>query len=97
MDSALCDAESMCNVQRDLEELEQCILVLEQEPCGPEEPSVSESEAVRDSDDKHYETKERFETAGPHWLARPVLQQDGAKKAWKPGGQREAAPTLQPG
>ena len=52
---------------------------------------------VRDSDDKHYETKERFETAGPHWLARPVLRQDGAKKAWKPGGQREAAWTLQPG
>ena len=33
---------------------------------------------------------ERFETVGPHWLARPVLQQDGAKKAWKP---REALGT----
>ena len=83
MDSALCETMQVCSVQRCLEELEQRMLTLEQEPCGPEEPRVSESEAVRDSDDKHYETKERFETAGPHWLARPVLRQDGAKKAWK--------------
>ena len=53
---ALCVAMLVHNVQRCLEELEQCILVLQQEPCGPEEPSVSESEAVRDSDDKHYGT-----------------------------------------
>jgi len=40
---------------------------------------------------------ERFETAGPHWLARPVLQQDGAKKAWKPWealGTEEASARL---
>ena len=56
MDSSLCDAAPVCDVQRCLEELEKRTLTLEQEPCGPEEPSVSESEAVKDSDDKHYGT-----------------------------------------
>ena len=56
MDSALCDVMPAHNVQRHLEDLEQRILALQQEPCGPEEPSVSESEAVKDSDDKHYGT-----------------------------------------
>ena len=56
MNRALHNAMQVHNVQRRLEELEQCTLTLEQEPCGPEEPSVSESEAVRDSDDKHYGT-----------------------------------------
>ena len=56
MDSALCETKQACDVQRCLEELEKRTLTLEQEPCGPEEPSVSESEAVKDSDDKHYGT-----------------------------------------
>ena len=42
MDSALQDATLVCNAQRCLEELEQCILALEQEPHGPEEPSISD-------------------------------------------------------
>ena len=46
IDSALCDATPVCSVQRHLEELEQRILVLEQEPRGPEEPSKSDSEVV---------------------------------------------------
>ena len=44
MDSALCDAVLECNVQRHWEELEQSILALQQEPHGPEEPSISDSE-----------------------------------------------------
>ena len=47
MDTALCDVTPVRNVQRCLEELEQRILASEQEPHGPEEPSVSDSEAVR--------------------------------------------------
>ena len=45
MDIALHDAPGH-SVQRRLEELEQHILVLGQEPCGPGEPSISDSEAV---------------------------------------------------
>ena len=52
IDSALCDATPVCSVQRHLEELEQRILVLEQEPRGPEEPSISDSEVVSDCDDE---------------------------------------------
>jgi len=48
MDSSLCDATLGCNVQRYLEEPQQHILVLEQEPHGPEEPNISESEPVSD-------------------------------------------------
>ena len=69
MDSALQDATLVCNAQRCLEELEQCILALEQEPCGPEEPSISDSKVVSDSDD------ERFETEGSHLAERPIVQQ----------------------
>ena len=58
----------LCNVQRCLEELEQCILALEQEPCGPEEPSISESQIVSDIDDEYYET------ICPHLEERPVVQ-----------------------
>ena len=46
MDLALCDATLLHNVQRCLKELEQCIVALEQEPRGPEEPSKSDSEVV---------------------------------------------------
>ena len=48
MDQALRDTMLVCNVQRHVEELEQRILVLKQEPRGPEEPSISDSEAVSD-------------------------------------------------
>lgn len=44
-------------MQRHLEELDQHTLALEQEPHGPEEPSISESKAVRDDDDECYETE----------------------------------------
>ena len=64
----LCDTMLLCNVQRCLEELEQCILALEQEPCGPEEPSISESQIVSDIDDEYYET------ICPHLEERPVVQ-----------------------
>ena len=50
MDSALRDATPVHTVQRHLEELEQHLLALEQEPRGPEEPSTSDSEAVSDGD-----------------------------------------------
>ena len=68
MDSSLCDATLVCNVERYLEELQQHILVLEHEPRGPEEPSISDSEEVSDCDD------ERYETLGPCLLARPIVQ-----------------------
>ena len=44
MDSILRDATLVHNVQRHWEELEQSILALQQEPHGPEEPSISDSE-----------------------------------------------------
>ena len=50
MDQALRDAMLVCNVQRHLEELEQRTLALEQEPWGPEESSISDSEAVSDGE-----------------------------------------------
>lgn len=79
MDQALHDAEQVCNVQRCLEELAQCIVVLEQEPCDPEEPSISDSEVVRE----RYETNKRYKTVGPRLLARPIVQQkDRAEEAW---------------
>ena len=78
MDNALIVAMLVHNVQRCLEELEQHILALEQEPRGPEEPSISDDEAVSDGDDEH-ETEddddEHCETAGPHLAARPAVQQ----------------------
>lgn len=69
MDSTLRDAVLECNVQRHLEELDQHTLALEQEPHGPEEPSVSDSKAVRDDDDECYETE------GLHLAVRPIVQQ----------------------
>ena len=79
---------------------------IKQELHGLEEASISDSEVVRDGDDEHYKTKERYETVCPHLLARSLVQQkDGAKKARKSresSGTKEAkekrsAPTLQPG
>ena len=58
-----------CAMCSHLEELEQHILALEQEPHGPEEPSISDTRAVRDDDD------ECFEIEGPHLAARPFVQQ----------------------
>ena len=76
MDIALHDAPGH-SVQRRLEELEQHILVLGQEPCGPGEPSISDSEAVSDGDDE-YETKDdggkHYETAGPCLAERHVVK-----------------------
>ena len=69
MDSCLCDAAPVYNVQRCLEELEQCVLTLEQEPCGPEEPSISDGKTESDSDDEHYNT------VGPYLTARSIVQQ----------------------
>ena len=52
MDSALRDATPVHTVQRHLEELEQSILALDQEPRGHEEPSISGSEVVCDDKGK---------------------------------------------
>lgn len=61
--SYLCNAAQVRNVQRCLQELEQCILVLGLWPKlhGLEEASISDSEAESDSDDEHYEIKENDE------------------------------------
>ena len=69
MDHTLPNATLVHNVQRCFKELEQCILALEQEPHGPEEPSISDSKAVSDSDE------ERYETIGPHLTERSMVQQ----------------------
>lgn len=50
MYSALHNGTLVHSMQRHLEELEQSILALDQEPRGHEEPSISDSEVV--SDDK---------------------------------------------
>ena len=69
MDGALCNAIPVHNVQRHLEELEQHILALEQGPRDSKEHSLSDSEVVSDDEDEHYET------VGPCWAVRPVVQQ----------------------
>ena len=69
MDSALCNAAPVHNVQRHSEEPKQRTLAVEQGPGDPEEPSISDSEAVSDGDEEHYET------ASPHLAVRPVVQQ----------------------
>ena len=51
--------------------LRRSVLALQQEPRGPGEPSISDSEAVSDSGD------ERCETAGLHLAVRPVVRQKG--------------------
>ena len=76
LDSAPCSAALVHNVQRGLEE---CVLALKQELHGPEDPSISDSEAESDSDDEHYEIKEndegRCETEDTCLATRPVVQQ----------------------
>ena len=52
MDSAPHDAALVCSL---LEELGQHTLALEQEPSGPEEPSISDSKVVSDGDEEPYE------------------------------------------
>ncbi|KAG5198454.1 hypothetical protein JEQ12_007050 [Ovis aries] len=86
VDSALCDVTPVHNVQRHVEELEQRILALEQESCGPEEPSISDSEAVSDDDDEHYETK------GPCLAARSIVQQKVEHEQRWPGGTSSRDP-----
>lgn len=51
MDSAPAVMHWYCNVQRGLEE---CVLALKQELHGPEDPSISDSEAVGDGEFEHY-------------------------------------------
>ena len=98
MDSALHDATLVHNKQRGLEELEQCILALEQEPCGPEEPSISDSEVVSDSDDEHCETKnvddERCETVGPRLTGGHCVAESEAWAAYSLGGHPQGAPDV---
>ena len=80
--SALHNGTLVHSMQRHLEELEQHLLALEQEPRGPEEPSTSDSEALSDCDDECYEI------AGPCLAVRPVLQQTVKHKqpvAWDRG------------
>ena len=59
----------MFSGQRHLEELEQCILALGQEPCDPDDPSISDNKAVSDGDD------ERYETVGSCLAVRSIAQQ----------------------
>ena len=61
MDSAPHDAALVCSL---LEELGQHTLALEQEPSGPEEPSISDNKTVSDGDNQCYETM------GPTWQQR---------------------------
>ena len=55
MDSALRDARLKHQVQRCLEKPEPHVLALQQEPCGPGEPSISDGKAVRGGDAQGYE------------------------------------------
>ena len=43
-------------------------MALEQEPHGPEEPSISDSESESDGDN------ERYETVGCHLAVKPIVQ-----------------------
>ena len=54
MDRTIGNAAPVLNVQRRLDGLEQCMLALQQEPCGPEEPSICDCEVVSDGDDECY-------------------------------------------
>ena len=71
IDSVLHDTMLVPNVQKHWEELEQHTFAMEQEPHGPEEPSISYSEAVSDGDDDD----EYYETADPCLRLRPIVQQ----------------------
>ena len=64
-------------------------MALEQEPRGPEECSISDSEAVSDSDD------ERYETAGPCLAERPIVQQKVMHEhVMAQGGHPQGAPSV---
>ena len=83
MGSGLLDGAPVHNMQRCLEELEQCILTIGQEP------SISEREAVSDSDDEHYET------AGLHLAVRPtVMQKVKHEQPVAQGGLPQGAPNV---
>lgn len=89
IDQTLCNAVLVHNVQRHLEELEQCIFVfVRARTQGPEEPSISNNEPVSDSDDGHYETKDgddgRYETVGPCLAARPIVSMRLQWAQWGP-------------
>lgn len=62
---------------------------IKQEVSGLEEPRVSDSEVIRDSNDEVMRLRNVMRPVGSRFLARPVVQQkDGANKARKP---REAS------
>ena len=69
MDSAPRDATLVHNMQRLLKELEQGVFALEQEPCGPEEPSIFDGKTVSDGDDESYEI------VGSCLAVRPTVRQ----------------------
>ena len=76
-------------MQRYLEELQQHILVLEQEPHGPEEPSISDSEPISDGEDEYYGT------VGPSLAVRPIVQQKVTyEQLMAPGGHPQWAPNV---
>ena len=66
--SNLSDAKPMTIVKGRLEELEQCILVLEQEPCDREEAGISDSQVVSVGDDEPYEMAGMDSRCQPHRL-----------------------------
>lgn len=68
MNRALHNAMQVHNVQRRLEELEQCILVLEQEPCDREEAGISDSQVVSVGDDEPFEMAGMDSRCQPHRL-----------------------------
>ena len=76
------------DVQGCLEELEQCILALQHEPRGPEEPRISDSKVVSDGDD------ERYDTVGPRVTARAMVQQKVKREQpMAQGGHPQGAPS----
>ena len=59
LDSALCDATQVCQLQRRDEKLEPCLCMLKQEMHGlEEEPSALDCEVMRDDADKALFTAE---------------------------------------
>lgn len=71
INSVFHDTMLVPDVQKHLEELQQHIFALEQEPHGLEEPIISYRKAVSDSDDDD----ECYETVGPCLTAKPIVQQ----------------------
>ena len=63
--------------------------MLEQEPRGPKEPSISDCEVVSDGDD------ERYDTVGPCLAARAVIQQKVKREQpMVQGGHPQGAPIV---